>query len=515
MQTVSGLRLNIGEDESVLLKKACKKIGVFPQKIKHFEITKKSLDARKKNDIHYVCSVILSETAIKKEENKKIDVKLPKGNTVVVGSGPCGLFSALYLSRNGFNPIVIERGKSVDGRKNDIDEFIRTRKLNVNSNVQFGEGGAGTFSDGKLNTGVNSPFIKEVLNEFVIHGAPKEILYLNKPHIGSDILPIVVKNIREEIIKNGGKFYFETLFSGVKTDGDKITSIICEKDNKTFEIETENLIIAIGHSSRDTYKMLYNSGFSMETKDTAVGFRIEHKQEDINIAQYGNNYDKRLPPADYKLTSNVSNRGVFTFCMCPGGYVMPATSLENAVVTNGMSNYKRDGENANSAVIVQVKKEDYDGGVLKALDYIESFEKKAFILGGSDYSVPCQLAIDFVNKRESKAVKRVKPTYPIGVKLSRLHEFYPKEYTDALINGLLDMEKRIKGFTISDAILTAPCTRTSSPVRIVRNENFSSKTFINAYPSGETGYAGGITSSAIDGIRVANSIMQKYLKNTN
>ena len=275
------------------------------------------------------------------------------------------------------------------------------------------------------------------------------------------------------------------------------------------------MIIAIGHSSRDTYKMLYNNGFLMETKDTAVGFRIEHKQEDINIAQYGNNYDKRLPPADYKLTSNVSDRGVFTFCMCPGGFVMPATSLENAVVTNGMSNFSRDGENANSAVIVQVKREDYDGGVLKALDYIESFEKKGFIWGGSDYSAPSQLVVDFINRRESKEIKKVKPTYSLGVKLSPLHEFYPKEYTDALINALLDMEKRIKGFTFSDAILTAPCTRTSSPVRILRGEDFSSNSFSNTYPAGETGYAGGITSSSVDGIRVANSIMQKYLKNTN
>ncbi|MBO7187131.1 MAG: FAD-dependent oxidoreductase [Clostridia bacterium] len=515
IQTISSIRLNIGENDAILKEKACKIAKISPSKIKYFKIVKKSLDARKKNDIHFVCSVVIGDEIEKEPPIIKEEFNHPKKPTVIIGSGPAGLFSALILARKGFKPIVIERGGDVENRKKSIDDFINTRILDKNSNVQFGEGGAGTFSDGKLNTGVKSPFSTFVLNEFVKHGANEEILYLNKPHVGSDVLPKVVKSIREEIISLGGQYMFDTVFYDLTIKNGAVSEIFLEKDGKKFSLEVENLILAIGHSSRDTYKMLYNRGFSMETKDTAVGFRIEHLQDDINKAQYGNNYDKRLPVADYKLTSNICSRGVFTFCMCPGGFVMPATSEENAVVTNGMSNFLRDGKNANSAVVVQVKKEDYPSGIIEAIDYIENFEKKAFVLANSDYSAPCQLVGDFLKGKISTGFKKVKPTYPLGVKFCDLSKIYPKIYIDCIKKSLIDMGKRLNVFDADDAILTAPCTRTSSPVRIVRGENLSSINIINAYPAGETGYAGGIMSSAIDGIRVANTISEKYLIKSN
>jgi uncharacterized FAD-dependent dehydrogenase len=429
---------------------------------------------------------------------------------VIVGSGPAGLFSALNLARKGFCPIVIERGADVVERKKNIDDFVATRKLNTESNIQFGEGGAGTFSDGKLNTGVSSPYKDFVLNEFVSHGASEDILYSNKPHIGSDVLPNVVKSIREEIISLGGKFMFNTKLVDVLVENGKITSVLVENDGKNQILTCDELILAIGHSARDTYKMLYQKGIAMESKDTAIGFRVEHLQEMINKSQYGDNYDKRLPVADYKLVSHASDRGVFTFCMCPGGYVMPATSVENAVVTNGMSNYLRNGENANSAVVVQIKKEDYlSDNPLSGIDFIENIEKQAFLLGGSDYSAPCQLLGDFLNNKVSTKFGKVKPTYPF-VKFVDLNTLFSKEVSSALKLGLVDMDKKIKGFSSNDAILTAPETRTSSPVRIVRGDNFASISHFNLYPVGEVGYAGGIMSSALDGIKVTEHIANKY-----
>ena len=513
IKDLKNIRLNIGQTDDDLLNIASRLSGISKNKVRHFKIIKKSLDARKKNDIHYVCSVCISDEPLQVEKEEVFDYIYPKNGIIIVGSGPAGLFAALNLARQGFCPIVIERGSDVDNRKIDVDNFINSKTLNIESNIQYGEGGAGTFSDGKLNTGVSSPYKDFVLNEFVKHGAHDDILYSNKPHIGSDVLPVVVKNIRNEIIKLGGKFLFNTCFTGFNAINNKITSIFVKKDGVKSELFVDELIIAIGHSARDTYKMLYKNGVLMESKDTAIGFRVEHLQDLINKSQYGDNYDKRLPVADYKLVSHACDKGAFTFCMCPGGYVMPATSVENAVVTNGMSNYLRDGQNANSAVVVQIKKEDYaSNNPLAGIDYIEEIEKKAFVLGGGDYSAPCQLVGDFIKGKISTAFNKVKPTYPF-VKFANINDLFNKELCDALKLGLLDMDKKIKGFASCDALITAPETRTSSPVRIVRGETFASKSHINMYPVGEVGYAGGIMSSALDGMRVTDYILNKYRKN--
>lgn len=510
MAVINNIRLNVGESDEQLKSKASKLSKIPINKVKHFKILKKSLDARRKNDIHYVCSVEICDTLPKHQEitNDKYSTNT---NIVIIGSGPAGLFSALIFARKGFKPIVIERGSDVDRRREIIDDFIATRKLDVETNIQFGEGGAGAFSDGKLNTGIKSEYKQFVLDEFVSHGASPEIAYINKPHVGSDVLPIVVKNIRNEIIKLGGKFIFNANFNKIITKDDKIIEITYTQNGKNHTLNVDELIVAIGHSSRDTYKMLYSNGVFMEQKDTAIGFRIEHLQDDINVSQYGENYDKRLPVADYKLTSNVTERGVFTFCMCPGGFVMPATSTENAVVTNGMSNFARDGKNANSALIVQIKKDDYGtDDILKTLDFIENFEKKAFEIAGGDYSAPCQLVGDFLKRRISVCFGKVVPTYPLKTKFVDLHNFFSEDIYDCFKKSLIDMNNRLKGFASDDAVLTAVETRTSSPIRIVRGEDFASVSHKNLFPVGEVGYAGGIMSSAIDGIRVANTIIEKY-----
>ncbi len=512
MIKVDGIKLALTESEDLLKIKASKKANVNPDKIKYFKILKKSLDARNKADLKYVYSVEIDFNLPKEEKETYPNYNYPKNKAVIVGSGPSGLFCALYLARRGFNPLIIERGKNVEDRKESIEKFYSERVLDVNSNVQFGEGGAGTFSDGKLNTGVKSEYKNAILKEFISHGAPKEIAYDNKPHIGSDKLPFVIKSIREEIISLGGTFKFSTLMTDVSVENGEVTGVYLKDllTNKEEYIKTAFVVLAIGHSARDTYYTLYNKGVYAEAKDIAVGVRIEHLSEDINRAQYGkNNLNKGLPTADYKLTSNVNGRGVFTFCMCPGGYVVGASSEENGVVVNGMSNYARDNVNSNSAVVVQVKKEDFASDPIKGIEYLRDLERKAYNVSG-DYKAPVQLFGDFQKGRQSKAFGKVKPTYPIGTVFARLDKLLPNYIVEGLKGAISDMDKRLRGFASPEAVLTGVETRTSSPMRFTRDESLMSVNVKNLYPVGETGYAGGIMSAAIDGVKTATVIAKRY-----
>lgn len=491
------------DDEEVLFTKASKKLGVEK---KDLQILKKSIDARHKNDIKIIYTVGVKEDLKIEYEKVYTDEKV-----VIAGAGPAGLFSALYLARHGIKPIIFERGDKVENRTKKVEEFLSGGRLNEDCNVQFGEGGAGTFSDGKLNTGINNRLIDRVLQDFVTFGAPHDILYLNKPHIGSDKLKTTVINLRKEIERLGGRFYFNTKIEDLRFYKGKIESVIAGGK----EYEASRLVLAIGHSARDTFKRLYQLGFSMESKEFAVGLRVEQLQEVINKDRYGNLYNlKTLPPADYKLVSHASDRSVFTFCMCPGGIVIPASSEEGYLAVNGMSNYLRDGKNANSAIIAQIKKSDYESSnPLSGVDFQRKLEGRAFKMGGSDFTAPAELCEDFINGNRPTSVKGVYPTYSRGFTLASLDKIFPESVTDALKKGLVDMDGKIKGFASLGAVLTGVESRTSSPLRILRNENFESLTYRGVYPCGEgCGYAGGITSAALDGIKVAESIFYDLVK---
>lgn len=501
-------------DEDVF-KLACKKNKINTNDVISWHIFKKSIDARDKNDIHYIYTIDINH---KKEHSlknlKHVDeFKFPEINVlrnskfrpVIIGAGPAGLFAALTLAQNGIKPLIIEQGKKVEDRKKDVDTFLKTGKLNTLSNVQFGEGGAGTFSDGKLTTGINNPLCKKVLNEFYNFGAPKQILYINKPHIGTDNLINIISNMRNEIIALGGEFLFNEKVSDFEIENDTIKAVICSK-----RIETDTVILAIGHSARDTFKKLYVKGINMEMKNFSVGVRIEHKQEMINESQYSKNTKLNLPPAEYKLAYHGKNRSCYTFCMCPGGSVIASSSEENTIVTNGMSIFARNLENANSAVLVNVTPDDFDTkDIFAGMNFQRDLEEKAFVLGGSNYFAPIQRVEDFFNNVPSTFIGDIEPSYLPGVKLSNLNDILPQFISTTLKEGLIYFDKRIKGFANKDAILTGVETRSSSPIKIIRDTETLTSNIKGIYPCGEgAGYAGGIMSAAVDGIKCAIAILQ-------
>ena len=512
--------IKIREDlsEQEVLKKAIAKNHIKLEEIEKWYIYKKSIDARKKEDIHYNYTIDIQLKDRKKEEKftkieeykfPKIDIKRKsKTNPVIVGAGPAGLFAGLILIENGIKPIILERGKQVEERIKDIEEFVKTRKINTESNIQFGEGGAGTFSDGKLNTGNTSIYSRKVLEEFVRFGAPEEILYTAKPHIGTDNLVNIVKNMRNYIIENGGQVVFQEKVTDIEIEEGKIKAVICSK-----RIETEAVILAIGHSARDTFKKLYDLDIEMKPKNFAVGVRIEHLQKDINKMQYGENPKLKLPTADYKFVYHASNgRTCYTFCMCPGGKVIASNSEENSIVTNGMSNFARDGENANSALLVNVTVEDYYKNTpLDGMYFQEDLERKAYKLGGQNYNAPIQKVEDFLTNTKTKSLGKVKPTYLPGVTMANLNEILPDYVAETLKEGIINSDKKMHGFYDKDAILTGVETRSSSPVQIIRDkENLQSINVEGLYPCGEgAGYAGGIMTAAVDGIRCAIKVLEK------
>ncbi len=502
---IDNLKFSVETTDEEILSVIRKKARQAGEKDFVARILRKSVDARDKNNVKFVCSgETLSSFA--KEPRYELKRANKKKKISIIGFGPAGMFCALYLARAGYAPLVFERGKDVDERKKSVDKFFNCGILDPNSNIQFGEGGAGAFSDGKLNTGVNHPLTRTVLRDFVEHGAPKEIEYLAKPHVGSDNLPIVVKNIRQEIERLGGKVLFSSKFEGVKTSGGKVVSITVNGS----EVQTDVLVLAIGHSARDTFELLYEEGVPMERKAFAMGVRIEHLQRDTNIAQYGEKFARLLPAADYRLASRKGERGVFTFCMCPGGYVMPSASEEGGVVTNGMSLYARDGVNSNSAVLCEVYPSDFLDGTLGGVELQRRLERSAFALGGGDYKAPVQTLGDFFSDRRSTRVFGVKPTYSRGYVETNLGAEMPKFMRENLKIGIADMDRRLKGFACSEAVLTGFETRSSSPIRILRGENFQSSFAENFYPCGEgCGYAGGIMSAAVDGIKAATAISEE------
>ena len=482
------------------------------------EIIKDSIDAHRRGEIRRCVSAAVklrgesrfyAIKGVEKYERYEYEYPLPsrlEKRPVVVGSGPAGLFAAHILAVCGACPILIERGLDVDARKKAVEGFFNGGKLDTECNIQFGEGGAGTFSDGKLTTGTRDGRQRKVLNEFIKHGAPEEISYAGKPHIGTDLLSGIIKNMRKEIISLGGEVRFGCKLTDIYIRDNRVTGI---KTNKG-DIETDNVILAIGHSARDTVKMLLSHNILMERKSFSVGVRIEHPQKLINEALY-HSYKDILPAADYKLAVHLKDgRGVYTFCMCPGGSVVAAASEENTVVTNGMSNFARDGENANSALLVSVLPTDFKGdNVLSGMEFQQKLEKSAFYMGGGNYFAPVQTSADFIKGEKTVSLGNVKPTYPVGVTCSNLKQLFPEFVTESLREAIPLMDRKLRGFALPDAVLTGVESRSSSPVRIIRGEDFQSS-LKGLYPCGEgAGYAGGIMSAAVDGIRVAEYILGK------
>lgn len=507
-----------GTDEEII-EKALKEAGIDKSECIHAGVYKKSLDARKRNNIHIVSSVWVETDKYPKNLPERVTkVEKPAfspifgdkekdGEIVVVGFGPAGMFAALSLSEYGYKPLVIERGEDADSRIKAVKDFWEKGIFKENSNVQFGEGGAGTFSDGKLTTRIHDPLCRYVLEKFYECNAPEDILTKAKPHLGTDNLREIVKNIRQKIIANGGKVRFNTALTGITEENGKVTKITV---NEGEEIKTSAVILALGHSARDTFSMLYDKGIYIEPKPFSVGARIEHRRIAVNESLYGENYPDILPEGEYQLSYRIGNRGVYTFCMCPGGYVVPSQSEERTIVTNGMSEYKRNGDNSNSALVVSVSPEDFGKGAMDGIAFQRKIERKAYESSKS-YKAPACTAGSFLKHSASLKSPSVNPSYALGVTEVNFDDIFPEFVTNMMREGLYNFGNKMKCFKDAGAILTAPETRTSSPVRLKRDENFASVSADNIYPCGEgAGYAGGIMSAAVDGLRAALKVMEKY-----
>lgn len=536
MIRMNQMKLEVSHSKADLKRKILKTLRIKEEWLLSYSVKKQSLDARKKPVLYYVYTVdvrVKNEASVKKRIRDKNILFQPEEKPyklcvsgtrplnfrpVIIGTGPAGLFCGVALARLGYRPILLERGAMVGERLKDVEAFWNGGSLKPNSNVQFGEGGAGTFSDGKLNTLVHDVLGRgaKVLELFVEHGAPEEILYQSKPHIGTDILAKVVKNMRSTILSNGGEVRFHSQVTDViisqTADRPVIRGLRVRDDSaaKEYVLETEVSVLAIGHSARDTFAMLAEKGVPMEAKSFAVGVRIEHPQDMINRIQYGNGCPQSMPPAAYKLASKLPNkRGVYTFCMCPGGYVVNASSEPEGLSINGMSYHGRAGSNANSAVIVTVTPKDYEmEGALCGIEFQRRLERAAYRQGSG--GIPVQTFKDFCEGRASEGPGEILPQMKGAYAWGNVRNIFPEELAVAIEEGIRSFEQKIKGFARPDALVSGVESRTSSPVRILRDESLQSR-IAGLYPCGEgAGYAGGITSAAIDGLKVAESIVRNY-----
>ncbi|MEZ9565939.1 NAD(P)/FAD-dependent oxidoreductase [Vibrio artabrorum] len=527
MIRLTEIKLPLDHEESAIQDAIEAKLGIHSDQVLSFNIFKRGYDARKKSKILliYTLDVLVENEAelleqfisdphvkVTPDMAYKFVAKATENQTerpVVIGFGPCGLFAGLVLAQMGFNPIIVERGKEVRERTKDTFGFWRKRTLNPESNVQFGEGGAGTFSDGKLYSQVKDPkhYGRKVIEEFVAAGAPEEILYVSKPHIGTFKLVTMIEKMRASIIELGGEIRFSTRVDDIHMEEGQITGLTLSNGE---EIKSRHVVLAVGHSARDTFEMLYDRGVYMEAKPFSVGFRIEHKQSMIDEARFGKNAGNPiLGAADYKLVHHCKNgRTVYSFCMCPGGTVVAATSEEGRVVTNGMSQYSRAERNANSAIVVGIDPErDYPGDALAGIRLQRELESGAYVLGGENYDAPAQKIGDFLKGRDPSAIGEVQPSFTPGIHLTDISKALPDFAIEAIREAIPAFDKKIKGFATPDGLLTGVETRTSSPVCIKRGKDFQSINLKGFYPAGEgAGYAGGILSAGIDGIKAAEAL---------
>ena len=533
MLRINEIKIPLDHTDEDIKAAAAKVIKVSPSDIKELKVFRRSIDSRKKDDIKFVFSVDVAlnadeEKVLKKCDNKRVCVsefynyepvenrRKSQFRPVVVGFGPAGIFCAMILAEAGLKPIVLERGHDVDTRTRDVKEFWTNRKLNTQSNIQFGEGGAGTFSDGKLTTGIKDRRQHKVYHDFVKYGSPESILYSNYPHIGTDLLVDVIRNMRERIIELGGEVHFGCQLTDLIIYNNYIQGITyVSEDGNVKDYETDTVVLALGHSARDTVEMLYRKGISMIQKPFSVGARIEHPREFIDHAQYGDFAGHpMLGAANYKMACHPEHsRGAYTFCMCPGGTVVNAASEEGGIVVNGMSEFARDAENSNSALLVGIEPEFFPSDhPLAGFELQRDMERKAFEWGGKDYTAPAQLVGDFLNNTPSKKMGAVNPSCPTGVNPTDIRNVLPERVTRVMAGALIQMDRKLKGFALPEAVLTAPETRSSSPVRILRDDFYQcylgEENLGGVYPCGEgAGFAGGIVSAAVDGIRIAEAIL--------